>query len=169
MIVLSWNCRGLGHPRAIPSVFELVRAHKPDAIFLFETLAQTNKVEQIRIKLKFDGAFVVDQEGRSGRINILWRNTKFCHVTDYSRIHIDATITDNLNHVWRFTGFYGDFNDLLSPLDKRGRLDRPNWMIQGFRETIMECNLQDLPIIGHQLTCEHGRGKANMVEDRTPG
>lgn len=37
MIVLSWNCRGLGYPQSVPALRELVKAHKPDVVFLFET------------------------------------------------------------------------------------------------------------------------------------
>lgn len=44
MIVLSWNCRGLGHPQAVPVIRELVRAHRPGVMFLYETLAHANKV-----------------------------------------------------------------------------------------------------------------------------
>ena len=33
MSCLSWNCRGLGYPRAIPFLSDLVRDCKPDFIF----------------------------------------------------------------------------------------------------------------------------------------
>lgn len=43
MIVLSWNCRGLGNLSAIPSLKDLTRSHKPDVIFLCETLVHGKK------------------------------------------------------------------------------------------------------------------------------
>lgn len=39
----------------------------------------------------------------------------------------------------------GDFNDLLMAEDKKGRVEHPPWLISGFRETVRECNLTDLP------------------------
>lgn len=49
MIGLSWNCRGLGHPCAVPILCELVRTHRPD-VFLFDTLTHSNKIEEVRIR-----------------------------------------------------------------------------------------------------------------------
>lgn len=45
-------------------------------------------------------------------------------------------------------------------------MERPNWMIQGFCETVIACNLQDIPTLGHQFTWERGCGGDNMVEER---
>ncbi|XP_057803521.1 uncharacterized protein LOC131018835 [Salvia miltiorrhiza] len=96
---------------------------------------------------------------------------------------------------WRFTGFYGfpergrrreswnllrrlavinslpwviagDFNDLLDPGDKRGRVDHPNWLFSGFRSAIMDCGLSDIPLTGHQYTWSRGLGTAHSVEER---
>ena len=39
----------------------------------------------------------------------------------------------------------GDFNDILSPDDKNGRVEHPAWLIRGFREVVSECGLSDLP------------------------
>lgn len=39
MSCFSWNCRGLGNPRAVLTLRELVKTHKVDFVFLFETLA----------------------------------------------------------------------------------------------------------------------------------
>lgn len=70
MIVLSWNCRGLGHSRAVPVLRELTKTHKPDIICLFETLVHSNRIEDMRIKIGFDHAFAIDREERSGGIGI---------------------------------------------------------------------------------------------------
>lgn len=170
MIVLSWNCRGLGHTRAVPNIRELVRAHRPSAIFLYETLTHANKIEEIRLTLGFDATFSVDREGRSRGIAVLWKFSEQCTVTGYSRNHIDLRITEHGKEEWRLTSYYGfpeqrrrrkawnflralsrinhlpwciigDFNDILDPKEKRGQVERPIWMIRGFRETVMQCNL----------------------------
>lgn len=66
MIILSWNCWGLGHPSAVLSVRNLVRSHKLDVVFLCETLCHANKVEEIKRLLDFEACFIVDRQGRNG-------------------------------------------------------------------------------------------------------
>ncbi|KAL6537481.1 hypothetical protein OROMI_026015 [Orobanche minor] len=92
MKCLSWNCRGLGHPLAIPNIAELVRIHRPEIIFLFETLAHKSRVEEIRVRLKFSGCFVVENVGHSGGICALWKDSSLCSLTVYSNNHIDLRI-----------------------------------------------------------------------------
>lgn len=70
MKILSWNCRGLGSPRIVRVLGDLVRVHKPDFLFLCETIAFSNKVEEMCIKLGFAQCFSVDRVGRSGGLAI---------------------------------------------------------------------------------------------------
>ncbi|GAU25945.1 hypothetical protein TSUD_16830 [Trifolium subterraneum] len=66
MIILSWNCRGLGGLSAIPNLKKLARGHKPDILFLSETLSHNRHIESIRVLLGFDSCLAIDVEGRSG-------------------------------------------------------------------------------------------------------
>ncbi|XP_073278702.1 uncharacterized protein [Primulina huaijiensis] len=195
MIILSWNCRGLGHTRAVPNFRELVRTHMPTLVFLSETLVLSNKVEEIRIYLGFDGAFSVNCDGRSGGLAVLWRYRDMCSILNYSQNHIDMKLSESSYADWRLTGFYGfpettrrrqswslirnlaatstlpwcmigDFNDILSHAEKRGHIAHPEWMIRGFREAINKSNLHDLPIQGHPFTWERHRGHINSVEEQ---
>lgn len=187
MKILSWNCRGLGQPQAIPVIREFVTTHRPEVVFLFETLASTSKVEEVRIKLGFESALAVECVGRSGGICVLWKYESRCSVVSFSIHHIDLTINDDKHGVWRLTGYYGqpdrnrrkeswelirkfhrastlpwciigDFNDLLCQEEKRGRIEHPNWLLCGFRETIVECDLNDLPLQGYPFTWERSKG-----------
>nr|DAD46191.1 TPA_asm: hypothetical protein HUJ06_004421 [Nelumbo nucifera] len=187
MICLSWNCRGLGNPRAVRDFRELICSRKPDVIFLFKTLVHVNKIEEIRIQISFVGAFAMDREGRGGGIAFLWKNPNICSLLDYLNNHINV-----------LTGFYGypdrsrrrdswnllhticassrlpwccigDFNDMLSPEDKRGRLDHPNWLLARFRETISDCHLHEISIIGSCFTWERGRGTKAWVQKELIG
>ena len=58
--MLSWNCHGLGHLRTVQVLLDLARCKKPSIIFLMETLCSKNKLESIKLKLGFNGMFVVD-------------------------------------------------------------------------------------------------------------
>jgi len=44
MKIISWNCRGLGSPRTVPSLKYLVRVYKPDILFLCETISISNRM-----------------------------------------------------------------------------------------------------------------------------
>jgi len=63
MIIMSWNCWGLGCPSAVPNLQNLARGHKPDILFLSETLANTPSMENIRVMLGYDSCLAVDVEG----------------------------------------------------------------------------------------------------------
>lgn len=59
----------------------------------------------------------------------------------------------NLAHDTSYPWFiFGDLNDMLSNDDKIGLLDHPSWIIRGFKEATIDCNLQDLPMEGYQYT-----------------
>ncbi|GAU33827.1 hypothetical protein TSUD_221650 [Trifolium subterraneum] len=96
MIILSWNCRGLGGSSAIPNLKKLARGHKPAILFLSETLSHNRHIEFIRVMLRFDSCLAIDVEGRSGGIH-----------------------------------------------------PHPNGLCMGFRQTVSDCGLTDIPIEGH--------------------
>lgn len=51
--------------------------------------------------------FVVDSVGRSGALILLWRDGLQVDIQNYSRRHINATITQMSDGIeWKFTGFY---------------------------------------------------------------
>ncbi|KAL8553494.1 hypothetical protein ACS0TY_001982 [Phlomoides rotata] len=90
---------------------------------------------------------------------------------------------NEINKVWRVTGFYGIYIRVNRPISrnllcnlanassipwlyKRGKVDHPNWLLQGFRIAVANCNLTDLPLLGYQFTWFCGRGAPNSVEER---
>jgi exonuclease III len=196
MIILSWNCRGLGHLSAVPSLRDLIRLHKPDIIFLCETLCHANKVEELRRNINFDSCFAVDREGRGGGLALMWKQEKSCEIQNYSKNFINVIIKDNLRqNEWRLTGFYGipqrgqrreswnilrmlsqqshlpwciigDFNDILTTEDKRGNVPHPRWLLNGFRQAISDCDLIDVSIQGHAYTWARRLGHEDVVEER---
>lgn len=95
MILLSWNCRGLGNPATVPTLCELVKARKPDMVFLFETLAVASRVEEIRVKLNFQSCFNVSCVGRSGGVCVFWRVSTLCDIVNYSNNHISLFVKDS--------------------------------------------------------------------------
>ncbi|GAU39458.1 hypothetical protein TSUD_158890 [Trifolium subterraneum] len=126
MKILSWNCRGLSTPGAIPNLQYIAQVHQPNIIFLSETLSKTQVMERIRVKLKFDYCLSIDVEGRSG----------------------------------------GDLNDLLSQEDKKGVHPHPDWLCNGFRSAVGDCDLTDIQLNGYPYTWIKSRGTSHVIEER---
>jgi hypothetical protein len=195
MIVLSWNCRRLSNLSAIPNLKGLAQGHKPDIIFLSETLSHNRTLEHIRVLLGYECCLAIDVEGRSGGLAILWRNNSKCRVKNYCRNFINVIVEDVEKGEWRLTCYYGyperemrreawqllrelrdmsqlpwciigDFNDLLSQEDKRGIHPHPNWLCSGFRQAVNDCDLSDNYLDGYPFTWVKSRGKPHMIEER---
>ena len=84
MNIISWNCRGLGNVKAVPSLKDLIRVYKSDIVILIETLVDSNKISDLCYILGFENHFSVDQIGQSGGLAILWRNNINCPLLNYS-------------------------------------------------------------------------------------
>ncbi|CAJ2660552.1 unnamed protein product [Trifolium pratense] len=195
MNIVSWNCRGVGHPRVVPGLKYLVRVYKPDVLFLSETLSNTRRMEELRHLLGFDSCFAVNREGRGGGLAFMWRSSFHCSVTNFSSNHVDVEVADAVNGNWRLTGIYGfpgsgrrrdswnflkqlsqisslpwcvlgDFNDILSPSEKKGRNDRAPWLINGFRSAVLESGLADVHMEGYPFTWFKSLGTFRAVEER---
>jgi hypothetical protein len=106
MSLISWNCRGLGSPNAIPYLKYLVCLFNPDLLFLSETLVSRNKIEDLRYLLGFDFCFSVDRSGRGGGLALFWRAYFNCNIVNYSNNHISVDVIDVVHGPWRLTGYY---------------------------------------------------------------
>ncbi|KAK2415162.1 hypothetical protein QL285_037669 [Trifolium repens] len=106
MKILSWNCRVLSIPSAIPNLRNIVQGHKPYILFLLETLSKSQTMERIRVNLKFNSCLSVDVEGRRGGLSVMWRDNIKCRVLNYSRNFINLVVEDKKEE-WRLTCYYG--------------------------------------------------------------
>ncbi|GAU37478.1 hypothetical protein TSUD_207140 [Trifolium subterraneum] len=186
---------GTGNPSAVRHLKYLIRKYKPDVMILYETLCHSNKINDLHYALGFDNCMAADREGRGGGVALFWMNCIGCVITNYSLNHIDIEVTDPLRGHWRLTGFYGypegsrrrdswnflrqlshisnlpwciigDFNDILSSDEKKGRTDRANWLIHGFREAVSDAGLIDLVMENYQFTWFKSLGTVRAVEEK---
>ena len=71
MIVLSWNCRGLGNQRAVNVLSHLVREKAPTILFLMEKKQTIEEMRWIQDELHYDSMLVVPCLGRKGGLAML--------------------------------------------------------------------------------------------------
>ncbi|XP_019167632.1 PREDICTED: uncharacterized protein LOC109163334 [Ipomoea nil] len=195
MSTLSWNCRGLGNPRTVRQVVDIVSRKKPEFVFLMETMVARIHAERLRVTIGYEGLFYVDNDGRSGGMALFWRKNNSASLLGYSKNFVDVEVKTQNGKLWRMTCFYGhsdrsrrweswslleslkpksvlpwvvigDFNNLLFQYEKRGGNRYPNHLLRGFGETLDVCGLIQLPMRGHQYTWEKSRGTDNWIEER---
>lgn len=74
MTCLSWNCRGLAAAPTFRELKNLCKAYKPTIIFLMETRAPEERIENVRRRLKFRHMICVEAVGRSWGLCLLWED-----------------------------------------------------------------------------------------------
>lgn len=75
MSTFSWNCQGIGPPGKFRFLQDVVRQVRPTIVFLCETLCGKDMMERIRVKMGFQGLLVVEAQGRSGGLALLWKES----------------------------------------------------------------------------------------------
>jgi endonuclease/exonuclease/phosphatase family metal-dependent hydrolase len=114
---------------------------------------------------------------------------------NYSRNFINLIVKEKEEEEWRLTCYYGypergrrrqswdllrelrdmselpwciigDFNDLLAQEDKRGIHPHPNWLCNGFRSAVCDCDLTDIHLEGYPYTWIKSRGSSDVIEER---
>ena len=195
MRILSWNFRGLGNPKAIRALHNMVQSKVPSILFLIETKMDITEMTVVRSRLGFHNALIVPSMGRSGGLAMLWKDDVDLVIQSYSHHHIDSFIKSTDNFQRRFTGFYGfseshrkheswrllehlgsmsrlpwlcvgDFNEILEQLEKRGLIDRPPQRMLDFRCALNSCQPIDFGYQGPIFTWDNGRDKSEFVQER---
>ena len=100
MSCLSWNCRGLGHPRTVQVLLDLVRTKKPEFIFLMEILCSKETLENLKFKLGFGNLFNVDKVGRSGGLALYWKSSHNVRLLKCGRNFIDVRVENADSRTW---------------------------------------------------------------------
>ena len=108
---------------------------------------------------------MVNANGHSGGIAMLWLEQSMGKITSFSNHHIDLEVQLSDYPLFRLTGFYGDpsrlqrarswtrirnlaassslpwcifgdMNNILSQVEKKGGRPYPNYLISGFQEVV---------------------------------
>ncbi|KAJ1436189.1 Endonuclease/exonuclease/phosphatase [Sesbania bispinosa] len=176
MSCLSWNCRGVAAPATIRELQQLCGKYKPSIVFLSETKAAKDKIENLKRKLRFTSSFIVPSKGLSGGLDLLWNNSIEVDVHEYNQNYIHTTINCRNEHKdWECTFIYGnprfeqrrllwdklsrlqlhscrpwaclgDFNEILSQNENVGLQPPHNNCVALFREFLDENGLMDMDL-----------------------
>lgn len=65
MNILCWNCQGLGSPRAVGDLDDVIRRYDPNMVFLLDTRLSEGRLNLIRRKKDWNG-IAVSSRGASG-------------------------------------------------------------------------------------------------------
>lgn len=107
MKLLCWNCRGLGNPAIVRELKQLIVDNNPDIVFLCEIKMHSNNFSYIRNICRIAGSLVVNSEGRSGGLAILWKDGVDVSIQKYFKHQMDLLVRMENHNNTRFTGFYG--------------------------------------------------------------
>ena len=111
MSFLVWNCRGLGNPRAIRALKDLIRSNNPKLVFLIETKMSLYNMSRLKYLLGFTNCFGVDRTDLGGGLLLLWHEDWDVELQSYSTGHIDVLVRipkSDSSFTFFFTGFYGN-------------------------------------------------------------
>jgi len=168
MNCISWNCHGLGQPRAVLELIELVKKKSLSIIFLMETKSKEQYLKKLCSKLKLENVHIEPRVNASGGLALFWKNEIDLNVLDSTPTDIDAVVNLGMDDAWQLTGFYGnpitanrehswvllkhlclkmeipwlcvgDFNEITKIEEKKGRAFRRERQMRDFREALYFC------------------------------
>lgn len=156
-------------------------------------------MERIRSQLGFHNLFVVESIGKSGGLALLWGEDENVEIQNFSQNHINVVVKTSSNDIaWKLMGFYGqldvgkchetwsllkalasfsptpwvclgDFNEILSLLEKWGGSEKSRTQMYAFQQTLEECELSDLGFVGPKYTWKNCRDGMDFIRERLDG
>ncbi|KAF7841674.1 reverse transcriptase [Senna tora] len=107
--IMSCYRQGIGVALTVRALRDLIPQKNPQLVFLIETKAKGNKVNNLRRSLSFRHVFFVDSVGGSGGLTVMWSDDFHVEVMEYSENFVHMKIKSNAaGTVWFLTGVYGN-------------------------------------------------------------
>ncbi|XP_050231744.1 uncharacterized protein LOC126680640 [Mercurialis annua] len=132
---------------------------------------------------------------KKGGLAFFWKKEFEVTVNDSCDNYIDMIVKGPEGGSWRLTGFYGfpgrwrrreswnlihnlslscslpwciigDFNDIVSHNDKQGGAAHPNWLVNGFKDTVSMCGLEEVDVSGYKYTWARDCAGLGKIEER---
>ncbi|KAM0834300.1 hypothetical protein ACQ4PT_063687 [Festuca glaucescens] len=177
MIILGWNCHGLGMDAIVGELKWLIRRYRPSLLFLSEMKMRDCRARNFMWSLGFTGAFAVSSDGLSGGLALFLSSDLKVDLKSFSSQIMDVLVTQEEGFAWRVTLVYGeprkelryqfwdrmrflrtcqdgpwlclgDFNEALHKEEHLGARERDEHQMQMFRECLEDCGLVDMGFSG---------------------
>ena len=100
MKCLAWNCRGLGNPRSVRALKELMHKEDPHVVFLSETKLHDSKIDRVKRCCGMDACIGVSANGKSGGLAMMWKKEAKLHMLSFSVNHIDMMVEAEPEKIW---------------------------------------------------------------------
>jgi ribonuclease HI len=196
MILLAWNCRGLGLPRTVQELVQLVRTYRPRIVFITETRQGDKKIKELRCRLGLKNCISQKSIGKGAGIALYWDEQIEIKVLSEGPRYFDVLVNDIPNgRKWRGTFVYGepksserhhfwttirrikpkanepwlmmgDFNETKWQHEHLSETKRSEKRMAEFRSLLNFCNLQDITYVGPPWTFDNKRKGDQNVKAR---
>lgn len=186
MILLSWNCRGLGHPLSVYTLGRLIQDKRPGFLFLMETKSTVSNVNHILRNKGFSSSTGCDPEGLRGGLWVGWRSNFAVSVLHLCKNLILLSVRDDFNLTWRLAFVNGspyrhqrptvwsqieslvssdsgplicieDFNQVLHLTDRLSQTPSTLPGSTNFSQFLFNLSLTELPSAGPHFTWTNNR------------
>ncbi|XP_074324303.1 uncharacterized protein LOC141661216 [Apium graveolens] len=130
-------------------------------------------MDGVRKSIGFQGLLTVEAQGRGGGLAMLWKESQPWRLTGFygepNRSQRKRT-WDLLRNLSRDSNLpwciIGDMNNIRSQTNKKGGAHYPQWLLDGFNDTLEDVGLKDIDLYGHPFTWERGRDTDSFLEIR---
>jgi len=78
MRIISWNVQGVKKSQVIQEILFLKRTHKPNMLFILETMVNKKNILDIVPKMGLEHFDYVETVNHSGGLAVLWNNGTIC-------------------------------------------------------------------------------------------
>lgn len=75
MIILVWNCRGIGNPAFRHNMKDICHCHTPHIVCLLETRSTSSFVDNLPSQLGFSQHYRVPSDGYAGGLWLMWKDS----------------------------------------------------------------------------------------------
>lgn len=187
--LLFWNARGVGSSDFKAAVLDLIKTNSVDFLFICEPRVKFAKVKKHFQKLGFNTIEVVEANGFSGGLWVMWNSNK-SHLSSYdsttrsislkvSSIGCDWILTclyaspckTSRQELWNYLTavhathqlpwlVFGDFNEIIAFADKNG--GTYNGKFGGLRSWVQNDAMIDLGYQGADFTWSNGKVKERL-------
>ncbi|KAI5324876.1 hypothetical protein L3X38_033949 [Prunus dulcis] len=156
---------GLGNPYTFRALRLFLGAQDPGLVFLMETKLLSSQMEGLKLKLGFRNGFCVSRRG----LGYKFRFTGFYGNPDSSQRKHSWDLLHRLASVSSLPWIcMGNFNEIISNVEKVGGNPRPQWQMDDFKEAIYDCCLKEIPFLGSPFTWSRGSGRSLMLKTMPP-